>query len=151
MKTCAWFERVEAYIDGETPSGEALETHLAQCPQCQAHAAAIQKMRRGIDTVIAAYPEISEAQFPHFMNGIRDAIDQPRRRFMGWWAAASLTAAAMIVALATFSIIYGGPEPVRATEVESVSTDLEGATVDWYDTKEGVTTVWVNVAKEDIE
>lgn len=151
MQTCRWMKEVERGFDGETPQTAEMEAHVRACPACARYVAELESVRQGVSAHITNTPVISDAQFPHFMEGIRAGIETPVRRPMRFWAAISLTAAALLVALATFSIFYGGPEKVRATEIESVSTDLEGATVDWYDTKEGVTTVWVNVAKDDIE
>ena len=55
----------------------------------------------------------------------------------------------LLVALAVFSV-FTGPEPVTATEVEFVSTELEGATVEVYNSENGVTTFWLTPAKDDI-
>jgi anti-sigma factor RsiW len=151
MQTCRWLQRVEAGFDGETPASTAVEKHLQECAVCTQHLETLQRVRGGVQARTQSTPTISDTQFPHFMQGIRTNIERPARRPMGLWAALSLTTAALLVALAAFSMFYGGPEKVRATEIESASTELQGASVDWYDTKEGVTTVWVNVAKEDIE
>lgn len=110
------------------------------------------RLRGGVAAVTGGTPEITDAQFTHFMAGIREQLDAPARRPV-WgrvWAMASLAAAALIVAVAALSIFYHGPEQVSANEVESGTTEIDGATVDWYDGKEGVTTVWVKTDGGDM-
>ena len=104
-------------------------------------------MRAGVSAV-ARREGISDAQFPAFMRGIQDGIDAPRPRPAGLWAALSLSTAALIVAVAVFAVFFGGTSPAQATKVESMSTELPGATVDTYRSEDGVTTVWITMSKE---
>ncbi|MBW7864300.1 MAG: hypothetical protein GX580_10500 [Candidatus Hydrogenedens sp.] len=110
------------------------------------------RLRGGVAAVTADTPEITDAQFSHFMAGIREQLDAPARRPV-WgrvWTMASLAAAALLIAVAALSIFYHGPEQVSANKVESGTTEIDGATVDWYDGKEGVTTVWVKTDEGDM-
>ncbi len=149
MNSCRWMKRVEACFDG-APADPAVERHTAACPVCAAHLEALRRMRAGV-AAVAVRESVTDAQFPAFMRGIREGIERPERHHTGFWAVLSLTAAALIVAVATFAVFSGGTAPVRATEVESMSTDLQGAKVDTYRSEEGVTTVWITMSKDDVE
>jgi anti-sigma factor RsiW len=150
MIDCRWTKYVEAWFDGEPARARGVEAHLAECPKCAQRLEQLERVREG---VIASRRRetISDNQFSAFMAGIRDGLEEApapgRRRF---WPAFSLAAAALLIALATFLILDTGPAPVRATEVESVSTDLEGAIVG-FAVEDGVTTVWVNDFGKDID
>ena len=150
MSNCHYTKKVEAYFDGVAHHEDSVREHLAQCPACTAHRARLETLRAGVRAV-AQRQDIGDAQFPAFMAGIQEGMARRTRRPREWLAAASLTLAAMVIAYATFVTFTGTAAPVKATEVISTSTDLEGATVNWYDSDEGVTTVWVNPAKGDIE
>ena len=132
MKPCQWFPKIERYLDDELQDTTTTEAHLQQCPLCTQHLNHLKKMRNAI-TENRNTPQIQEAQFPAFMQGIQQRKNTQTNPFKGWWALASLTAAAILVAVATISIFRPQDKPVNATEVESVSTELEGATVDWYE------------------
>lgn len=148
MKTCSWFERVEALVDGESRDGSAVEAHLSGCADCAAHRDHLLQLRAVVRGVA---PILSDQQFPAFMDGIRSGISQSPPRSRGIWALTSLAAAALVIAVATFSIFNGSiPEPVRANEVESASTEIEGATVEWSDSGGGVTTIWISVSEDDL-
>lgn len=149
MSTCRWTSRVESHFDGER-SDPGLERHLTECSECATHLAQLEKLRAGV-AAVARQEMIADAQFPAFMNEIRGVVEAPRGQTPGFWALLSLSMAALIVALATFAVFFGGPAPVKATEVEFISTDLQGAKVDTYKTEGGVTTVWVTMSKEDLE
>lgn len=148
MKSCSWIKRVEAYTDGQTAGGEAIEAHLAECATCANHRDTILACRAAVR---AEAPPLTDEQFPAFMEGIRTGISQEPPRYRGFWALTSLAAAAMVIAVATFSILNGGaPEPVSADGVESVSTEIDGATVEWGDSGGGVTTIWISISEDDI-
>jgi len=148
MKTCSWFERVEALIDGESRNEHAVEAHLSDCATCIAHRDHLLRLRSALRGDV---PKLSEQQFPAFYDGIRSGISQSPPRSRGIWALSSLAAAALVIAVATFSIFSGSvPEPVRANEVESASTEIEGATVEWSDSGGGVTTIWISVSEDDL-
>lgn len=148
MKTCNWFKRIEAYVDGELAATSAIETHLAGCPSCAAHRDNLLAWRAAIRP---ATPELNDQQFPVFMDGIRSGISGSPPRYRGFWALTSLAAAALVIAVATFSIFNGGPAaPVQADGVESVSTEIDGATVEWGSSGGGVTTIWISISEDDI-
>lgn len=151
MDACRWMKQIEAYADGE--SGEetqAIEAHVGNCRLCADHLAQLRRIREGVSAV-ARRETIQDAQFPAFMRGIREGIESPppaHRR--GVFAILSFGMAALIVAVAAFAVFSGGPAPVKATEVESAYTDLEGATLNTYNSEDGVTTIWVTVGKDDV-
>lgn len=138
MGNCSWESRVEAHFDGYAEKGAEVEAHLAACAECSGQLRQWQALRAGV----ARLPKprgIEDAQFGAFMAGIRDGIEQPAPSHRGFWAALSLVGASLVVALAVFSM-FTGPAPVKATEVKSFSTQIEGATVD-INVLDGVTTI----------
>ncbi|MBI2435978.1 MAG: hypothetical protein HYV26_24240 [Candidatus Hydrogenedentes bacterium] len=140
MKTCGWMEKVEVYFDGEHGDAPGVEAHVAQCHECAAYLKQLQVLRQGV-APLREVRGIEDAQFGAFMAGIREEIETPvRASFGGLWAMVSLVAAALIVALAVFSM-FTGPQPVKATEVKSISTDLPGATIDVKSADDGPTIV----------
>jgi len=148
MSNCTWIKQIELYADGEARDAGAVEGHLAQCGECARHHTSLLRMRsaiRGLPPV----PALSEAQFPAFLDGINREIARPQRRPGGFWALLSLSAAALVIAIATFSL-FTGPGPVKANEVESVSTQLDGATVRWGNSDDGLTTIWISIGKDDL-
>lgn len=150
MDACRWMKKIEAYADGETGAAAAVEAHLHGCPACAGHLAQLRRIREGVGASTRR-EVIEDAQFPAFMRGIREGIESPAPAYRGgWFAVLSLSMAALIVALATVAVLSGGPAPVKATEVESAYTDLEGATLNTYNSGDGVTTIWVTVDKDDV-
>lgn len=148
-------EKVAARFDGAaTPPGE-VERLIAADPECAAHLDMLRLLREGAEAARQA-PRIEDAQFPAFMAGIREGIAAAEaapvrvpfwRR--GFWQLASACTAALIAAFSLFWMVAEGPAPAAAT-VEDAWTEVEGATVDWYDSKTGVTTVWVTMHEEDL-
>ena len=99
--------------------------------------------------------EIADAQFPAFMDGIRENVERPARHYRGFWAVVSLSTAALLVAFSAFLVFTTGDQtvaPVEAVtnEVETVSTEINGATVDSYTDGEGTTVLWVSNGKRDL-
>lgn len=148
MKTCNWTNRVERFVDGESQEQDAVQAHLAACPACAGHRHSLMQVRAALGTLPEA-PQLSDNQFPAFMEGIQAELSHSRRRPGGMWALMSLSAAALVIAIATFSI-FTGPGPVKANEVESVSTQLNDATVHWDNSDDGVTTIWISIAEDDV-
>lgn len=151
MSACKWSDRVERWFDGEAPpetSGE-ISAHVSECRIC---AGRIEQLRRLRDAAVAVarVDPIGDGQFPAFMRGVNEGLQQPHRGWGRVWALASLTAAALIAAISTFVIISDEPKKVDATVVESVTTDLEGATVQTYEDEGGDTTIAVTMSKDDI-
>ena len=150
MAMCPWQKRVERWVDNEATDAEAVARHVDACEACAKHARNLRAVReslRAVETEAA----IHDHQFPAFLAGVRDSIERPSRRSGGVWALASLSAAALIVAVALFAMFSNGPQPaVATTEVESVATDIQGATVDSYASDNGSAVVWVNIPDGDI-
>lgn len=148
MKTCTWFKRIEALVDGEAGNQAAVERHLSACTICRGYRDQLLQWRA---TVRGGAPTLTDEQFPAFMDGIKDGIATAPPRHRGFWALTSLAAAALVIAVALFSILNGpAPAPVQANEVESVSTEIDGATVEWGDSGGGVTTIWITIAEDEI-
>ncbi len=135
-----WKRTIEADFDAAPGHREKAAALMAQRPECVAHRARLEAMREGVRAVVR-HETIDDAQFSAFMDGIREGLREPAPRWGRAWAAMSLTAAGIVAALALWSIFSGGAEPVSATEVEYVGTDVEDATVDWYNSSNGVTTI----------
>jgi len=154
MGKCQWTARVEHEFDNAGVLNTELRGHVADCPECAGHLALLSALRRGAQSV-ARREEIRDPQFSAFMSGIRERVEAPRGvNRLGWWAWSSIGAAALIVSAFTFEVVGGGPAPVRAqTEIESVSTDLDGARIGDYQEEDGaktVCTVWVNMPQGDV-
>ncbi|MBI1319818.1 MAG: hypothetical protein GC168_12880 [Candidatus Hydrogenedens sp.] len=140
---------LETWFDSGQPMPADLKARVSQDAELQESLRELQLIRdvlRGQDT-----PRIEDAQFRTFMDGIRqEMVPAPRGVFARWWSLASLAAASFLIALSVFYIGWGDPAPVRATEVESVSTELEGATTDFYGSENGTATIWINLAEDDL-
>ena len=154
MGNCQWTAQLEREFDVQGALSASTREHVDACPDCAAHYALLARMRAAVQRV-SNRQEIRDPQFAAFMEGIRDRIETPPRPArMGWWAWSSIGTAALIVAVFTFMVIAGGPKPVRAqTEIESVSTELDGAPVGDYTQEDGATTVctaWVNLPQGDV-
>ena len=155
MAKCKWMSEIERHFDGQSLRTAEVVQHLATCSSCAAYQKQLEGLRRGVKASVQQ-EEIRDAQFTAFMDGIRESVTAqanvavaPRRR---WWAWMSLTAAALLVSVATFVVLTNGQKPVDATAtvVESCTTDLEGGAVTSYKSDAGVTTVWVTVTKDDV-
>ena len=151
MASTRWLKKAEALFDGEEqwvpPSERAI---VSESAECESHLARLSRIREAV-AASARVETIGEGQVPAFAAGIQEALDARPRSRRGLWAVASLSAAALILALALSSLFSKPVTPVTATEVEWVSTDLEGATVsDWYNAEDGVATVWVEVGEDDV-
>lgn len=149
MSTCKWISKIDAYVDGESDNPQSVEDHLQTCTECAHHRDSVLQMRSAIGALTAGTPHVSDEQFRSFMNGIQDGMHTNRRSPRGFWALMSLTAAALVIAVATFSL-FTGPGPVKANEVESVSTQLDNATVHWDNSDDGVTTIWISISEDDV-
>lgn len=149
MAWITWKRVIEAGLDGEPEYVERAKALVAFHPECAAHNRRLVALRAGV-AAVAREETIGDAQFPAFMAGVWEGIEAPQRSRPGFWAAFSLVAAALVAATAMGYILLGGPEPVNATEVEYVGTDLEDATVDWYNSSNGVVTIQVNMQDDDL-
>lgn len=145
-----WERDTARRFDGE---GEGLERPLDA--QSAAYESGLRLLREGAQQVNRRV-EIADAQFPTFLDGIREGVERPARRFGGFWAIVSLSTAALLVAFSAFLLFTTGdqapPTVVEAVtnEVETVSTEINGATVDSYTDGEGTTVLWVSTGKRDL-
>lgn len=143
MNRCRWEKRVERWFDGESTETDAVNRHLGECPSCRGYVAQLTQLR-DYARVIGRCEGIEDARFPIYMAGIRERIQAPRQWYGGLWAMASLAAAALIIGFSTLIVLTGHPSKAKATsEIESVVTEIEGATVDAYSGNHGDAVVWV--------
>jgi len=148
MAKCGFTREVERWFDGEPVEPEPIKRHLTECASCAAYLAQLETLRHGVSASLR-HEAIHETQFPAFMSGIREKAGQPIR-WRGIWALASVAAAALIVAASVLFVVSDGPSTVDAVVIESCSTEIEGATVSSYASEDGVATVWVDLAPDDI-
>lgn len=142
-------KKIAQHFDGELPEGAAPSS-----PEAQAYLADLQFLRDGVRAV-SETPQISDAQFASFMNGIREGIDAPVRGH--WlWAKVSLVGAALVVAMAVFVILESKnvvqPPIIRAEEgcvVEETSSDIRDVTVK-SETPDGNAVVWMTPSQVDV-
>ena len=146
MRSCRWEKRVEQWFDGRRISG--VEEHVAACGACRKSLETLQLMRQGAER---SRPGVSDAQFGAFYAGIRERAETPAPGHGRAWAFASLGLAALIAAGSTFAILSGGPRAATAeTVVESYSTDLQDATVEYYRAEDGTATLQVHYTGGDM-
>jgi anti-sigma factor RsiW len=147
---------VERYFDGDGSVAEEAERLIAEDAGCADHYAFLQQLRTGARN--QPKQEVSDLQMGAFLAGIREQIAEPAPRhapasvFQGrsLWAGFSLAAAALLVAVSTLYIVSGDTAPVQATEVESISTDIVGATTSVEYGPEGGATLWINLTGDDL-
>ncbi|HRI86958.1 MAG TPA: hypothetical protein PK869_01770 [Candidatus Hydrogenedentes bacterium] len=135
-------------FDGNAESGISPST-----TDEQAYIADLQYLRDAARAIPAA-PEISDAQFSAFMRGIREGVDATPAPRRGFWAALSLVAAALVVAVSLFVIFETNnivqPPAVGASVVESASSDISGATVTSGTSEDGSAVVWFEAGQVEM-
>ena len=142
---CTYQEEAERWFDGETDVSAAIESHVESCESCKAHIAFLEECREAIAEA-GEKPVIGDAQIPVFLEGIAEGINAPRRRFTGIFAMASGLAAALIVAVSAMTMVSSGPDPVGAESgIETVSTDIDGATVEILHDDDTTPMVWLHL------
>ncbi|GMV94069.1 MAG: hypothetical protein AMXMBFR82_38470 [Candidatus Hydrogenedentota bacterium] len=145
-----WERDIARRFDGEAEGNAA-----SLDAQGKAYEAGLRLLREGARQA-SQRAEIADAQFPAFMDGIRQEVERPTRGYRGFWAIVSLSTAALLVAFSAFLLFTTGdqatPPVVEAVtnEVETVSTEINGATVDSYTDGEGTTVLWVSTGKRDL-
>ena len=145
-------KKIAAHFDGQAPEG----TQSPSSPEAQAYVADLNYLREGARTISAA-PQISDAQFSSFMDGIRQGIETTPARGGHWlWAKVSLVGAALVVAMAVFVILESKnvvqPPVTNAdkVDVETVSTDIRDVTVQSEETDDGNAVVWMTPSQVDL-
>lgn len=150
MRNCKHEQHVMRWFDGEATPGFDAEAHVATCATCEAQYAAMDMLRTGIAACVTR-AEIADPQFPAFMDPIREQVRGADRgqRVRPFWTWLSVTAAAMVIALASSLLLFSGPGEVAATSIEAVDTDLVGATtsVDYTGAQD---TIWINIEHDDV-
>lgn len=157
MSKCSWDKDIQRWFDGESANVEAVERHLDTCGVCRARLEELQALRDATQVQTALIPGVADAQMNAFLSGIRQRIEEeavvssaPRFYWRRLWAYASLAAAALIVAVSALVVFSPRPEKASATVVESVKTEVDGANVKTYKSKDGSATVWVNLPQDDV-
>jgi hypothetical protein len=138
---------LERHFDGEGSMPEKVARACEEDPALRAYSAHLQSLR----SHAAAQRQdvaIQDAQFNAFMDGVRAGTEK-RSFWSRGLALASVTAASLIISAAAFYIVGYNPSPVEATEVEMVSTELNGD-ASWHESEDGIMTVWVSVAEDDL-
>lgn len=150
MNDCRYQEAVSEWLDGESRDGASVEQHVAGCPACSAHRAFVEGTRAAIASA-SERVEIGDAQMPAYLEALREKTQGIPRDRRGLWAFASVATAALLVSISILAVFSGTPEAVEAeTVVESVSTDIEGATARSFYGEDGTAIVWVNVPDGDL-
>ena len=146
MNTCRWTKEVEAFHDNEVKSTLDVQAHISQCSNCAQHLEEMQLLRTTLSS-IPPVPVINAAQFPAFMEGIRESVAPQRHYQGGFWAFASISTAALLIAVAGLILFMQGTPQGPAT-VEAASSEIQGASVDyWYE--DGATTVWITLPESE--
>jgi len=145
-----WQERLERYRDGESPEAEALDVEgLLEDPEYRDYDASLAALSASAREAMPR-AAIADAQLPAFVAGIREGVETPERGHRGFWALASLSSAAMIVALSVFSVIMLKSQDAVHSTVEAAETAIEGAEIDTYtDEEDGTAVVWVSDTGSD--
>jgi anti-sigma factor RsiW len=149
MDKCRHIRAVEKWFDGAAPNDGGLAAHIESCAACAAHLQSLNAMRAGVKAALGKSP-LQPPAFDPFMAAIRERTTEPqphRRRAL--WALASVTTAALLVAASIF-LVFTQEQKADATVVESCSSDIEDATITSYSSGNGVTTVCINVARDDV-
>jgi len=144
MSNCRWNKEVEAWFDGESAEPQAVEQHIAGCRACAAHLASLKAARNGVRAVAERHT-IADAQMPAFMRGIREEIQKPSRGHRALWVLASAATACMLALFSIYAVVTSGPNDSLRTEIQSYSTELEGATVQTRLAEDGTLLVWVSM------
>ncbi|MCC6156066.1 MAG: hypothetical protein IT367_20040 [Candidatus Hydrogenedentes bacterium] len=145
-------KKIAAHFDGQTPKG----VQAPSSPEAQAYIADLNYLREGARAA-AVTPQISDAQFASFMDGIRQGIDATPARGGHWlWAKLSLVGAALVVAISVFVILESKnvvqPPVTNAdkVDVETVSTDIRDVTVQSEETDDGNAVVWMTPSQVEV-
>ncbi len=139
---------IERWFDGDISYEAEAQRLITSDSACAAHFETLEVLRKGAQE-LAHHPRIEPAQFPAFMDGIRERLAPPHRHYRGILTVASAVAASLIVAISILVMATPAPENVSA-EVEKVDTFIEGAEVGYYNTDNGTMTVWVDVPEGDL-
>ncbi|MBP8131277.1 MAG: hypothetical protein KA184_16985 [Candidatus Hydrogenedentes bacterium] len=154
MAKCRRLHQVEAFFDGEMAFAPPdVAEHAASCPVCSRYLAQLRTLRAGAADV-ATHETITDGQFPSFFEGIRERLDDaPARVWRRFWALASMSAAAILIALALYVLFADFSAPsrrVEATVVESTYSELDGVSIDVQIGQDGDAVIWVNNAPDDV-
>jgi anti-sigma factor RsiW len=145
---CTFEERVGRWFDGELADDRPIQEHLESCAVCREHVALLKTMRAAIQS--EDVPTLADAQIPAYLNDLRTRVERKPARRVSLWAMFSASTAAVVVAVSLMSVFSTGPQPIEATVIEEVTTDIEGATTESTVSDDGTATVWVNLPEGDL-
>lgn len=150
MKRQSWQQQMEQYRDGEMPPSDACEIEaLLESPEGRNYDATLEALSAAARQAMPR-EHIADAQLPAFVAGIREGVEAPERSHRGFWALASLSTAALIVALSVFSVIMLNSQDAVHSTVEAAASEIEGAEIDTYtDEEDGTAVVWVSDTGSD--
>ncbi|NLN94134.1 MAG: hypothetical protein GX130_12625 [Candidatus Hydrogenedens sp.] len=137
-------QKIAARVDGENQYSAAVTDE-----ESRRYEQFVETLHNQVQTLPQA-PTLADESMPAFLSGIQEGLEEPAFGRGRLWATASALTAALILILSLFVIFSSGPEPVRATEVESCSTELDGVTLQTFDNRDGVSTVWVTMPESDL-
>lgn len=146
MEHCEREQEVQAMLDGHTAESDELRAHLAECAFCREHAEAIQSVRQ----MMTGVQQGEAPDFDEVWPGIRQGIAKAKSRSntVAWLSAA---AAACLIALSLLSLFAPGNSSASAKSyVDTVRTDIQGATTETVHEDDGTAIVWVNVPEGDM-
>lgn len=144
-------KKVAAHFDGQTPEG----VQAPSSREAQAYLADLNYLREGARAA-SATPQISDAQFSSFMEGIRQGIETTPARGGHWlWTKVSLVGAALVVAIGVFVILESKnvvqpPAADAGTVVESVGTEIRDVTVKSETSEDGNAVVWMTPSQVEV-
>ncbi len=138
------FQKIAARIDGELPLSS-----MPGDPESQSYAHFVETLHKHAQTLPEA-PVIADESMTAFLSGIHEGLDTPALSTGRLWTMGSALTAALILVLSLLVIFSRGDEKVRATEVESCTTELDGVTIKTFDNRDGVSTVWVTMPENDL-
>jgi len=148
--------KLQAYLDGELPAGEAAELQalLARNPQAQALLTELKLTKAALagNEPELKLPESREFYWSKIKREIERAERTPAARpavsGLAWWRKWLVPASAMAVALVLLLIFQGRPHPEMAlTEVQSGVAGMGAMT--FSDQSAGVTMIWVYDRSEE--
>jgi predicted anti-sigma-YlaC factor YlaD len=146
MSTCSWTHRIEAYHDGEATAAHGVAEHLEACADCREYLGLLQQVSGAI-TATKHAPEIADAQFRVFMDGIREGIEAKPSAWGAFFSKLSLYAAGFLLVAALSYIFTSGPVRTWADQVLNGGASEDTLTISPASGVEGVN----SPTKKDLE
>ena len=142
-------KRVERWFDGELRELSDDDAAVFARPECQAYLESLHRMHEGIEAM-AESQRIEDGQLGAFMAGIRDGVERRAPAMRRMLALASVTTAALIMAVSMYAVLRNAGGDKAHTVVEAATTEIEGAQVETYYSDDGTATAWVTRPDKDL-